>query len=266
MSNFTISESREPVKGSTSFNVHRNIYNEVIKDPMIHALLDRTGLKLNNEERFGHISECVSKTLKYFLSEKPDFIFFAAPPHHFSTWLFGKVALSMGIDVGFMSFTIFSNIHIFCMGMPGNCKPLKLPHNERTDRSFKKLVLRLTKVYERAQLSGDLAMPQAEAQLYGEDKKSVFRPFKSFLERPQAIRRIFYTWSLFRYFNKKLTECDIQREKYWIFFLHYQPERSTLPEGGEYFNHFEALLELRAFYRGRFHFGKRASFYVSSAS
>ena len=209
---------REPVKGSTSFNVHRNIYNEVIKDPMIHALLDRTGLKLNNEERFGHISECVSKTLKYFLSEKPDFIFFAAPPHHFSTWLFGKVALSMGIDVGFMSFTIFSNIHIFCMGMPGNCKPLKLPHNDRTDRSFKKLVLRLTKVYERAQLSGDLAMPQAEAQLYGEDKKSVFRPFKSFLERPQAIRRIFYTWSLFRYFNKKLTECDIQREKYWIFF------------------------------------------------
>ena len=66
------------------------------------------------------------------------------------------------------------------MGMPGYCKPLKLTHNKRTARSYKKLVSRLTRVYERAQLSSDMAMPQAEAQLYGKRKISVFRPFKFF--------------------------------------------------------------------------------------
>jgi len=221
-------------------------YEEIVSDPMAYALLDRAGQKLNNEERFSYISEGIFKTVSYLIDKAPDFVFFAAPPHHYDTWLFGKIAELLNIRVGFLSFSIFSGLYIYCAGMPGHCKPQIIRRQPIPTERRKRLTSHAMKILERATYTANFAMPAAESRLYGKNKAQVFRPLTSFFERPKSLMKIAFTWRLFNFFEKQKIEPKLEALKYWIFFLHYQPERSTLPEGGLYFNQFEAILRLRS--------------------
>ena len=227
-------------------NECQSIYVRLVSDATLHALLDRTGIKFNNEERFSYISQGILKTVNYLIKMNPNIIFFAAPPHHYDTWLFGRIAQFLNIKVGFLSFSIFKNIYIYCDGMPGSCQPkiIKRPTISNNERKIG--ITGALKTFERATYRGDLSMPATEASLYGENKSKVFRPLQSFFERPLSLKRIIYTANLYKYFNSQKIETQLENLKYWIFFLHYQPERSTLPEGGLYFNQFEAIARLRS--------------------
>ena len=55
--------------------------------------------------------------------------------------------------------------------------------------------------------------------------------------KESKIKRSYYTY---------VADVDIQNKKFVYFPLHYQPERTTNPEGGDYYDQFQALVKLRS--------------------
>jgi len=60
---------------------------------------------------------------------------------------------------------------------------------------------------------------------------------KRLLGKETRIRHAYYTY---------VKKIDLKNKKFVYFPLHYQPERTTNPEGGEYYDQFQALAKLRA--------------------
>ena len=186
-------------------------WEKIINDHQTFFMYDRTNsLLASTEQKSAKILDSIILVLRFLEEKKPYAIFFDCTPHIFDVWIFARVAELMGIKILYFQDSIFPWRYFLLSGlqkMPSLVKTEAIKASNKTtiERDFIKS----------KRMDGN----EAGAH-YGQSD------FKRWWKRPDLILNKYLCFK--RY--KSLSTSDLP-EKFIILFLHYEPERTTLPEG-----------------------------------
>lgn len=204
-------------------------------DHVTARLIDRSGYfpsyGIGNHNAFCYYTFQAYNVMSFLSLKKIDFILFRNTPHTIKEWLLARAALFLNIDIYTLEDYIFSWLYTVKKGFLKDAKPVFEELNNNDEKELKAHINKNVDI-----ISGpyEKAIPTYEKKRLGKGYFKHFHPLKNFtgsLKKPQHL----ITRSINYYFYKKKSKFfDLKSIKYVVFFLHYQPERSTLPEGYEF--------------------------------
>jgi hypothetical protein len=167
-----------------------------------------------------------------------DMVYFRNTPHKANEWTLGKAAEYLGLDVLITQKYIFPWLFTMTKGLLKDKQVLleHKPYNVREDLTF-----HIHKHIEKIKGNYRQAMASYERKRMGKGLFRYYNPFKDkryILKRPDNFLN---KTKVYFYYKKYCEAIDFKNTDYFIFFLHYQPERSTLPEGDEFVDQFYAI-------------------------
>lgn len=204
-----------------------SIWGKLIDDHQTLMLYDRNNNfpQLNSKK----ISEIVKISIayQYYLEEiKPNALVYMATPHNIDTWVFSRVAEIIGIKVYYFQQTILPWRYYLCEGLEAIPSIVSLPKGIVSLSGCEKL--KIDRYISLKQ--GDSALPQYEKDRLIRNKNKYFNlrtELHLWWHRPHLIVNKFFCYKAYLEHTKKFKMPKV----FVIFFLHYQPERTTLPEG-----------------------------------
>lgn len=221
---------------------------KLFDDHQTMMLFDRTGMFPPYGPGLGNYTRWVSKVslsmYSYLKEEGPDYVFFRTTPHGAEEWPFANVAEFLGIPVLVAEAT---NVFWRQFLMRGFRKERQLciinePHYKEDmqveERLLQNFVAINTSAYEDAR-------PLSEIKLFEQNRNKYFsfrRELKYWWKRPDMILS---KWKCLQSY-KRLWRNSTPNKKYIILFLHYQPERTSLPESFGFAQQLLAIQALRA--------------------
>ena len=186
-------------------------WEKIINDHQTFFMYDRTNsLLASTEQKSAKILDSIILVLRFLEEKKPYAIFFDCTPHIFDVWIFARVAELMGIKILYFQDSIFPWRYYLLSGLQ---KMPSLVKTEAINASNKTTI-------ERDFIKSKRMYGNEAGAHYGQSD------FKRWWKRPDLILNKYLCFK--RY--KSLSTSDLP-EKFIILFLHYQPERTTLPEG-----------------------------------
>jgi hypothetical protein len=217
----------------------QKVWSAIIDDHQTSVLFDRTENNGSEVFKFNELFLMCYAYQKWLEQEKPEIILFTVTPHNIKTWVLSKVAESIGIPVLFFQVSFFPWRQFLMEGLRKNARIISPVNKEPTekDRQFYAEYIRKKK--------GTLedAMPGYEINRLKRNNwklLNVESEFKNFLKKP--LRSIEKIKSYTTY--EKLSK-EVENIKYVAFFLHFQPERTTIPEGYGFGIQLSAILALQ---------------------
>jgi hypothetical protein len=191
----------------------------------------------------GNLSAFVLNSIKYLQNQQTDLVFCLSTPHHLS-WFFSYCAEFMGIKV---VYTQTSPIPFKKWIVQGIKEPETIYLNGETSKE------RLSNWISNLQSDYSDAIPEYEKKrniTYKYGDSNIFSNFKDIFFKSQN-NSVRYN-KLINLRNKlkciKLYENlaikTILPEKYIVLFLHYQPERTSLPEGRNFAQQMNIILDI----------------------
>ena len=116
-----------------------------------------------------------------------------------------------------------------------------LSNQECNKKLVDEYIIQNSSNYDEAIPSYEKERLEARKGKYWSWKKEI----KDNIKSPKLLVAMFRKYSLFRYYQKKsVTSIDIEK-KYVVVFLHYQPERTSLPEGRFFTQQYNLIKTLR---------------------
>lgn len=219
-----------------------SIWFEVINDHQTFFLYDRTytGL-MSSQLKATMILSKIEVLLSFIKKKNPAAIFFMATPHNIDTWLFAKVAEHINVDIFYFQSSILpwrSHLYNGVTRMP---KLVKFEDfvDERNDAEC-------VDDYIASKRKGvSDALPKYEKDRLIKNKGKVYsfsNDLKAWWKRPHfVLNKLLCYKNYCRVSSKDFLHHN--QSRYVVFFLHYQPERTTLPEG---YGFAQQLLAIRA--------------------
>lgn len=198
---------------------------ELINDHQTSLIFHRTSKNNSEISKFSEIlfmSHCYQLWLE---DHNPDMLIFTSTPHNTKNWVMAKVAESIGIPVIYFQESFFPWKQFILEGLTKT--PKILPPSQPTQANFDYKFLSDYLIKKTG--SQDEAMPDYEIKRLKENNWRMIgikKEAKNIIKNP--IKSVQKIKSYLSY--KKLCK-DINLDKYVVFFLHYQPERTTIPEG-----------------------------------
>lgn len=173
--------------------------------------------------------------------QRPAFRYAASMPHQAEWYVRSRVNELCGIP-----FYLFHDSRIFgysylCLGM--SKKPIKLRINSEQSRKY---LLASEQYIEKCDAKYADAMPEYERVRLRRQRGRYFstlRLIKDFWHRPSWLANTHRCWSTLK--AQAITAAEITSQRYAVFFLHYQPERTTLPESFGFVQQKRAVTALR---------------------
>ncbi|WP_294079547.1 hypothetical protein [Proteiniphilum sp. UBA5384] len=163
---------------------------------------------------------------------KPDILFFQATPHNLSSWILAKTAEFLQIKVHMIQ---TSPLPWRFWVVEGLDKQIPIFSNEKIEiNEADKNIFQ--QFWEMNNANYDIALPSYEKkriQTRGGKYWSWKKELKDGIKQPKKLLTLLYKYKLYCAY-KSLTTVPNYSQKYIIFFLHYQPERTSMPEGGFY--------------------------------
>ncbi len=218
------------------------IWFEVINDHQTFFLYDRTytGL-ISSQLKSAKVLEKIESCLRYLKEKKPAAVFFMATPHNIDTFIFAKVAEFIDVDVFYFQSSIFpwrSHLYKGVTRMPELVR-FEGFLEERNDAGC-------VNEYISSKRKGvNDALPKYEKDRLIKNKGKVYNFFndlKSWWNKPHfVINKLLCYKKYCRVSSKDFLHCN--QVQYVVFFLHYQPERTSLPEG---YGFSQQLIAIRA--------------------
>jgi hypothetical protein len=233
-----------------SFN---DILQKIVRDENLPLLYDRYFPK----NRFGYklkkslllyYADVTSEAAKVFIFLKkiqPDFLIFDSTPHDMAAWVKALISESLGIKVIIPHPTL---MHGWMAASVGFRKDRKLiPINLDNLCQRKDYEDESVKFIDKLRSDYASAMPDYEKNRFKRNKGKYIN--LSYLirihwYRPSWIYNTLACWKSLNKCSKKLN--FVSGKEYLIFFLHYQPERTTLPEGYGFTQQLNAIIALRS--------------------
>ena len=212
-------------------------YNDVIKYVLNNentalfydrtTILPKYGLGINNFYR--NISNLVCEYLVFYKIAMPDFIFSASTPHEIRSWVRCMVADYLGIDVLVFEVRPLQLFGYLTIGFKKDRKICAIKKEFNTidlDNSYAYVEKYISKT------QGDYAdgMPYYLKISINKNKKKYYNFWQDVLiwkKRPHVIYNKYICYSEY----KKISIIPESNKKYLIFYLQYQPEQTSLPEG-----------------------------------
>ena len=215
------------------------VWSGIINDHQTSVLFDRTTKSSSEVFKFNELFLMCCAYQNWLEQERPDILLFTATPHNIKTWILARVAESIEIPVLYFQVSFFPWRQFLIEGLRKDGKPIspadKAPSEQ--DRSF------YTDYIKKKQGTLEDAMPSYEINRLKKNNWKLLKPkteIKNFFKKPlSSVEKI---QSYYAY--ERLSQ-EIQEKKYVAFFLHYQPERSTIPEGYGFGIQLSAILALQ---------------------
>ena len=200
-----------------SFNY--KIIKNIISDFNLQLLWSRSHRKFRRKyqseiSRFEFQLNIIHASISFILKHKFLMVCFAYEPHNLSTYIFKQTCLQMGIKTYTLKVSPFPS-RLFAID---NQKKNIIPNKKQIEFNLEGFIN-----------SRKIHISENKTQ-----KKSLFNFPLNGLS--------FHNFIYHQYLLKNVTTRDqIKKNDFITFFLHYQPEMTTLPDGGIFVNQFEAL-------------------------
>lgn len=213
-------------------NKYNVIFNAIISDNRTVQISERTftTLKPWDNHFFSQLpilSKMICDYIDYLDEINPEFVFFHAAPHNLYSYTFGKVAELMGIKVYLSKTTALPWKSTLVRGIDEQ-KPLAI-----TNRYTEDVNERLEGYFLMNSQKYDEAIPSYEKERIEARKGKLWSwktELKEALQSPHRIVAVLRKYELYKYYQSH-SSSDINVGKYVAVFLHFQPERTSLPEG-----------------------------------
>lgn len=209
----------------------------LLSDPRTLYLAERTFRRRGLSSAFNAVVSVEMicwNALSLLSAYRPDRVVFQATPHHIRTWVFGRCAEMLGIPVTFTAPTVLPWLTRVVRGIDEQ-EPVRGHHAGESDVSPDAV-----RFYQRLQGTHREAMPAVDRRRLdryrgrfwstrAELREVMRRPLVAPFAVADAVRKA----RCLRLY-KRLATPRPPLAPYVLLLLHYQPERTTLPEGGWY--------------------------------
>ncbi|EIM77266.1 hypothetical protein A3SI_06754 [Nitritalea halalkaliphila LW7] len=192
--------------------------------------LPKYGIGIHNA--FTYYTQAAYHILSFLIEKEISFIYFRFTPHESIEWILGNAAEFLNIDVYATEVFIFPWLYTLKKGfMRHTVDVFKELHSEDTEESYRAHIRKYVGIIKG---NYDNAMPSYEKNRFGKGPYKYFNPFndpKGVITKPHKFLNTAYNYA---FYKKRSEFLDLKNTNYAVFFLHYQPERTTMPEGYEF--------------------------------
>jgi hypothetical protein len=245
-------------KINQNFNISK-IVDLFLKDPTSLLILSRrNGIKSYSNypmnlytEVIQHVNASLDFLLEFNIKR---LISFNTP--HANTWFLFQTAEYIGLDVYIIRETVsplYSRVYRGILRQEPFNKEANLEDKALIKRHIKKLIKLKTSGYEEAipgfekkrlvAFNGKYTGIISEIKnLNNADSFTLKRTLRAKLS---LLRSAIIKSKYLSKYNSISIECDLKKVEYAVFFMHYQPERTSIPEAGSYAIQAKAIMELR---------------------
>ncbi|MDX5444663.1 MAG: hypothetical protein LPJ87_01215 [Zoogloeaceae bacterium] len=215
------------------------VWSSIINDHQTSVLFDRTVKSASEVFKFNELMLMCCTYQHWLEQEAPDCIVFTVTPHNIKTWTLSKVAEALGIPVLYFQESFFPWRQFLLKGLkrgPEIVCPSASMALEVEQKFFSQYV-------SKKKGGREEAMPLYEIKRLKKNNWKLLN-FKAelgyFLKKPlSALEKVR------SYLCYEGLAGDVSRINYVALFLHYQPERSTIPEGYGFGVQLAAILALQ---------------------
>ncbi|GGI82071.1 hypothetical protein [Legionella impletisoli] len=214
----------EPIKG----NDQLQIIEKIISDKYLSLLWSRFGLKtrvrnLDEVRRYEVNYSLIKAAIKTCSEVKPKLIVFSYEPHSLPMYIFKKVSQALNI------MTVTMTISPFTWRMFAEIENKKVIKLKKSSTSKKQLEYSINQFIQEKKGSYIAAKPFYEKR----ETNFLIRNLNKFRANAWMPHKFFMSYAtLFYYQNIVVNRKLLEEKKYICVFLQFQPEQTTLPDGG----------------------------------
>ena len=220
-----------------------NILRSVLNDENTHLFYDRPTTLMNFgtgvHNYFKYISDLVFKEYVTFKTYQPDCVFFVSSPHQIESWIKARVAELLSIKVLIIHKAPLPGRKYVMEGLgrtPELCNINSDICNE-TSNEVDEFVSKVQSDYR-------IAIPDYEKKRLKRNKGKYFNFKQELLRWWKKPHFIYNKYKCYQRYKELSIKPEFNK-KVITFFLHYQPERTTLPEGYGFTQQIIAIKALR---------------------
>lgn len=214
------------------------IFNEIIDDYNTMMIAERVNYRhgyRSNHNDIAKIDIMIEGFISFFTEHHPKFVFYQACPHNINSWLFTNVAEKMGVRVYVCNSSIFFWRNFLLEGVhEENIVSLNLsPSIDQYSMAY----------MEKAQQNYEKAIPSYEQKRLQARKNRIWSWRTEIKAAVKDIRKMYALPLKYKLYKAHQKFCKIPdlSQKYIIVFLHYQPERTSMPEGKYFANQWHLI-------------------------
>lgn len=185
------------------------------------------------------IISMIVSAFKFLIVEKPVYLLFFECPHSIESWTIAKVAENMGIPVRYCRNAMFHWRNVLLEGM--NKHPKFFSDPEINHKPTQDEVDYFCQVEQNYQIGTEAIKPEFLEVMKERKQKKLFSFWTDLKQNWKRPYISFYKNACYKAYEKVSKEFNPNVGKYIVFFMHLQPERTTLPEGYGFCNHYKAL-------------------------
>jgi hypothetical protein len=229
-------------KKDTELPVYASFVSTLLNDHITARLIDRTSLwpdyGIGVQNAFSYFIFLSNKILGFLLDKNIETVYFRNTPHLPKEWIIAKAAEHLKVEVYVTERYIFPWLYSISKGYKKERESLL---GNKSFNSLENLKYHITKQVESIRGDYENAIPSYEKNRLGKGILKFYNPFKNkriVLKRPDNFLN---KTKLFFYYKKHRKYIDLENTDYVMFYMHYQIERTTLPEGYDFVDQFYAI-------------------------
>lgn len=222
---------------------YSSFISSLLNDHITSRMLDRDafwpkeyGIGVNNA--FSYYTFSSYGLLGFLLEKEIQIIYFRNTPHEAIEWVLAKASEFLNIDIYTSERYVLPWLYSISKGYKKDRQTLL---NDKTFNDKEQLKYHIRKFIGKIQGDYSKAIPSYEKDRLS---KGIFRFYNPFKQKRYSIKRLdnfINKTKIFFYYKKHSKHIDLKTIDYAVFFLQYQPERSTLPEGFEFADQFYTI-------------------------
>lgn len=217
---------------------YSEIFQNIIDNYQTMLIAERCSYRRGYRSNFNDVAKIdimIENYLNFLYNKNIAFIFYQACPHNINSWVFANVAESLGIKVYMCNSTIFFWRNCLMEGVNSE-KIVDLKSGDNTDPNINKYISKMMQRY-------DNAIPEYEKQRLLRRKGKYWSWRDELVGAVKNYKKMLFLPFKYRLFKEyeKYSKKPCLKDNYIILFLHYQPERTSMPEGRYFTNQWRII-------------------------
>lgn len=214
------------------------IFRKIVDDYQTWLIAERSSFRKGYRSNFNDtakIDVLIENYISFLYAKTVHFVFFQACPHSIFSWVFASVAETLGIKIYMCNTTIFFWRNVLLEGLHGEVV-VNIGNGDKDDPYADEFIAKIDRSY-------DEAIPEYEKVRLKRRKGNYWSWNDELTASLKHFRNAVFLPLKYRLYRTyvKYAKCPDLEEKYIILFLHYQPERTSMPEGGYFSNQWHII-------------------------
>lgn len=217
------------------------IIDSIVNNKLTLEIHDRcSGSYLFNYANRSEVSliSMIVSFYKFLRDQKPRKFILYECPHHIRSWVMGKLCESLGIPVYYCRNNITHWRNAMLKGLSNEAEILSSPEYYESIRSFEKDMFKC--IADRYSGGIDAIKPEFKEVMKATKTKKLYSLKQDIRKNWRSPVKVAYKYYTYKRYSR-LCSSDSVPDKYIVFFLHLQPERTTLPEGYSFSSLYKAI-------------------------